>query len=98
MAAVLSFLEQQGVAATLNESWATGVLCFIRDNESDLQSTSQVVDRILKTVRRMNGQLKFAVADIASRHSVHLLYKYKSTNTDAEDAPRAVLAGRRARS
>jgi superfamily II DNA helicase RecQ len=66
VAAVLSFLEQEGVVATLNDSYAEGVLSFIKDNMLDLQSTSQVVDAILKTERAINGQWKFSPADIAS--------------------------------
>jgi len=66
MAAIFSFLEQDGTLATLNESWAEGVLSFIKDNQADLQSTSQIVDAILKTVRATNGQWKFSPADIAS--------------------------------
>ena len=66
VAAVLSFLEQEGVVATLNDSYAEGVLSFIKDNMLDLQSTSQVVDAILKTERAINGQWKFSPADVAS--------------------------------
>ena len=48
MAAVMGFLEQHGVLATLNDSFAHGALLFTRSNQDDLQRTSAVVDAIVR--------------------------------------------------